>query len=268
MWMTRNALVTGASRGIGEGIAMALAEAGYDIVFCHHHDNANAARVKEVIESKYGRRCEWLEGDLSTETFPSELFQFAAAKLGTIHVLINNAGQSLFEPILDLTLETTNRLFGLNYRAPLLLMQAVASHLIQRNMPGSIVNVASTRGFRAYPEDAVYGGLKAALIRSTESIALDLAPYGIRVNCVAPGAIQVDPSERATRFYETLGKRIPLGRAGTPTDIGRAVAWLVSDQASYVTGTTLRVDGGLILPGMPEHVPDGYGNYGWGVMRD
>jgi len=266
--MSKNALVTGASSGIGEGIAYALAAEGYTITFVHHHDADNANRVKSKIENEFDVPCHVLEGNLATEQFPLKVVEYAVENMGAIDVLINNAGRSPFEKILDMKLDTTNDVFGLNFRAPLLLTQAVAKHMIENDIRGSIVNTASTRGFRAYSGDAVYGGLKAALIRATQSIALDLAPYGIRVNCVAPGAIQVRHSEQIDTFYATLGKRIPLGREGTPNDIGNAVAFLVSDKASYITGTTLQVDGGLILPGMPEHVPDGYSNYGWGVILD
>lgn len=266
--MPKCALVTGASSGIGEGIAIALAKEGYTITFVHHKDTENANRVQEKIEKDFHVPCYVLEGNLATEEFPLEVVRFAERQMGTIDVLINNAGRSPFENILDMNLETTNQVFGLNFRAPLLLMQAVAKHMVKNKIQGSIVNTASTRGFRAYPGDAVYGGLKAALIRATQSIALDLAPYGIRVNCVAPGAIQVRHGEGIDAFYETLGKRIPLGRQGKPSDIGNAVAWLVSDKASYITGTTLQIDGGLILPGMPEHVPNGYSNYGWGIIQE
>ena len=108
--------------------------------------------------------------------------------------------------------------------------------------------------------------MKAALLKATEAIALDLAPYGIRINCVAPGAIQVRHSESVNHHYKALGEKIPLGRAGTPEDIGDAVAWLVSERASYVTGITVKVDGGLILPGMPEHMSS-MSEHGWGFIK-
>jgi glucose 1-dehydrogenase len=127
---------------------------------------------------------------------------------------------------------------------------------------GSIIHITSTRAHRAYPYDSIYGSMKAALTRASETMALEFAPYGIRVNCVAPGAIA---RETNTEHGNKLGKKIPLGRMGTPADIGNAVAWLCSDEASYITGTTLRVDGGLIIPGMPEDVSPQAG-YGWGLI--
>jgi len=140
-------------------------------------------------------------------------------------------------------------------------MRAATRHMKDEKIQGNIINIASTRGKRAYPDDAVYGGTKAALIRATESVALECAPYGIRVNCIAPGATRVRDGNDL--FYEKLGNKIPLKRMGTPADIGQVVVWLVSDQASYITGETIKIDGGLILPGMPEDVSPEAG-YGWG----
>lgn len=150
--------------------------------------------------------------------------------------------------------------------------------MIDNGIRGSLVNISSSRGERAYANAGIYCGIKACLNHMAEAFALDLAPYGIRVNNVAPGAVRVRTDEellsmtqgKATDyfwdkeflknpelvddhdFWDLLGPRIPLGRVGTPEDIGRAVAFLASEKASYITGVTLRVDGGLILPGMPE----------------
>jgi glucose 1-dehydrogenase len=128
---------------------------------------------------------------------------------------------------------------------------------------GSIVHITSTRAHSAHPYDSIYGSMKAAMTRAAETMALEFASSGIRVNCVAPGAIAREPN---TERGNKLGKKIPLGRMGTPVDIGNAVAWLCSDEASYITGITLRVDGGLILPGMPEDVSPQAG-YGWGIIQ-
>lgn len=142
----------------------------------------------------------------------------------------------------------------------------------EHGIHGSIINITSSRGERAYPGDGIYGACKAGLNRAVESFALDVAPYGIRINNVAPGSIQVrtgeEPDEKTLHMmeiYAQLGKRIPLGRMGRPEDIGKAVAYLASEDASYITGITLRVDGGLILPGMPEHSPDS--GIPWGFFR-
>lgn len=190
-------------------------------------------------------------------------------EMGVPCVLVNNAGRTRMESILDMTPETVDELINLDLKNYLFCMQAAATQMVRAKISGSIINITSTRAERAYPCDAVYGGVKAALNRASQSAALDLAPYGIRVNCVAPGAIAVRSKEYLQKlsiipvdFWDELGTRIPLGRSGTPEDIANAVAFLASDQASYITGEILRVDGGLILPGMPEQR-----GHSWGATK-
>ncbi|PZE20628.1 SDR family NAD(P)-dependent oxidoreductase [Paenibacillus xerothermodurans] len=262
----KTAVVTGGSMGIGRGIALALAAEGYDLVIAHYQEPAEAAEVADRIQREYGRDCFVFQGDLGKHETPEKLLEFAAATLGDIHVLVNNAGLKGTTNILNIDPGYMDRIIATNFRAPILLMQLIAKHMITRGVKGSIVNITSSRAQRAYPGDVVYGGLKAALERAAQSIALDLAPYGIRVNCVAPGAIKVRDDEQHNVFYQALGPRIPLERPGTPEDIGNAVAWLVSDKSSYVTGIVVRVDGGLILPGMPER--DSHAVWGAVPRRD
>jgi NAD(P)-dependent dehydrogenase (short-subunit alcohol dehydrogenase family) len=248
----KTALVTGGSRGIGRGIAFELAKAGYDLTIGHWEDDVNAAATAERIRAEWGRRCLIAPGDLADPATPAAIVGAALKEMGRIDVLVNNAGICKFRSVTELSLEETDRLIQVNFRAPLLMMKEVSRHMREAGIRGSILNVTSSRAERAYPGDAVYGGLKAALKRASESAALDLAQYGIRVNCIAPGATllreDVSPSEG-------LGRRIPLGRMGKPEDMGHIAVWLSSDQASYITGITVRADGGLILPGMPENEP-------------
>lgn len=136
----------------------------------------------------------------------------------------------------------------------------------EKGIRGSIVNITSTRAFRSYPEDALYGAAKAGLTRAAESMATELAPFGIRMNCVAPGATRVRGDGSDADLRSGFAPKIPLGRYGTPREMGYAVAWLCSEQAAYITGTTIKIDGGLILPGMPED-PSPEAGYGWGRMR-
>jgi glucose 1-dehydrogenase len=248
----KKALVTGASRGIGKGIALAMASEGYDLCITYSKSKDEAESVAATIRNAHGRRCIILHADMDKENDPGRVVERAASELGQIDVLVNNAGKTIFEPITEMTEENLNYLINLDFKAYLLAARAASKHMIERQIKGSIINITSTRGKRAYPGDAVYGGMKAALERAMESIALDLAPYGIRVNCIAPGAIRVRDTVEAKKFYESLSKRIPLGREGVPSDIGNAVVWLASEKASYITGTTLKIDGGLTLPGMPE----------------
>ncbi|MBB6670979.1 SDR family NAD(P)-dependent oxidoreductase [Cohnella nanjingensis] len=249
MDIRRTALVTGGSRGIGRGIAMAFAEAGYDVTIGHWQDDGQAAATAAVIRDRWGRDCHVVPGDLSDAATATATAAEAIGRMGQIDVLVNNAGICLFDGIAEQSPDALDLLLMLNFRAPLLLMKEVSRHMIAAGIRGSLLNITSSRAERAYRGDAVYGGLKAGLKRASESVALDLAPHGIRVNCVAPGAILV---RAPSVFSDELGPRIPLGRMGLPEDVGRICVWLASESSAYVTGINLRADGGLILPGMPE----------------
>ena len=257
----KTALVTGGSSGIGQGIAEVLAEEGYDVAITYGKNPDGAEATKAAIEA-LGRRCFVYQASLQEADVPEKTVKQAIADLGHIDLLVNNAGRSTRESVLTLRAENLDYLFSLNYRAYILTTGAVARHMVLNGIKGSIIFITSTRAERAYPDDLLYGGLKAAQKRSCESIAMDLAPHGIRVNCVAPGATIV--REDGGRWQNSLGVRIPIGRLGTPRDNGHIVAFLASEKAGYITGTTVRVDGGLILPGMPEGDFDNAQKRGWG----
>ena len=259
--MNKIAIVTGASQGIGRGIALKLAKEGYDIAFSFFSATQRAEELCAEIQSTTAQRCAMYCVDMRKDGAGAKFVNQVSEEMGVPCVLVNNAGRTRMESILDMTPETVDELINLDLKNYLFCMQAAATQMVRAKISGSIINITSTRAERAYPCDAVYGGVKAALNRASQSAALDLAPYGIRVNCVAPGAIAVRSKEYLQKlsiipvdFWDELGTRIPLGRSGTPEDIANAVAFLASDQASYITGEILRVDGGLILPGMPEHV--------------
>jgi glucose 1-dehydrogenase len=245
------AIVTGASRGIGRGVALKLAEQGYHLVITHLDEVSEAEEVAHEISTKYQRSCHIVQCDLTLSESAIKVVEDAVQIFGKIDVLVNNAGVTMFNEIKEMPIERIDYMMNLDFRAPMLLIKYIANHMIDNQITGSIVNIGSSRAERAYPQDSIYGGMKAALVRASQSIAIELAPHGIRVNTVSPGAIQVRDDLKG--FYNKLGNRIPLGRVGTPEDIGRAVIWLCSEEASYITGVNMRVDGGLILPGMPEH---------------
>jgi glucose 1-dehydrogenase len=247
-------LVTGASRGIGTGIALVMAKTGYDIAITYTEQKTKAEEVAAQIR-QMGRRVTIIQGDLLKEEVPAQIVEQCIKEMGHIDVLVNNAGQTIIGHILDMKLDQINSLLNLDFRSYVLMTQLVARHMRDQGIKGSIINITSTRGDRAYCCDGVYGGVKAALSRATQSFALDLGAFGIRVNCVAPGAIPTPATLEDKRMkiqYDDFAQRIPLKRFGTSEDIGNAVAWLASDQSSYITGQTLNVDGGLIIPGMPE----------------
>jgi NAD(P)-dependent dehydrogenase (short-subunit alcohol dehydrogenase family) len=271
----KKAIITGASRGIGRGIALVLAEKGYDIAFSYSSAREEAEKTAQEIE-KRGRRAYFFAAQLQEKGAGIAFFNNAVEKLGGLDLLVNNAGVTIFESLLELTEEKLDFLINLDYRNYVIMIREAALYMVKRGIKGSIICITSSRGERAYPGDGIYGGLKAGLARAIQSFALDLAPYGIRINNVAPGAIRIRSAEEIVRdklpvsadFWDTLGGVIPLGRSGTPQDIGTAVAFLASNEASYITGVTLRVDGGLILPGMPEKQDDPEAaGHGWGYSR-
>ncbi len=272
----KKAVVTGASRGIGKGIARVLAAEGYDLALSYHSKEEEAQKVKTELEQAYGVQCFLFQAKLEADGAGVRLFKEASERLGRVDLLVNNAGITKFEHILDLTEETLDLLIALDFRNYILMIREAARHMAENGVRGSVVNITSSRGERAYPQDAVYGGLKAGLNRAIQSMALDVAPYGIRINNVAPGAIRIRTREEILQddrlevqedFWDRLGQRIPLERSGMPEDIGKTVAFLASDAASYITGVTLRVDGGLAIPGMPEAETDAREDRGWGYHK-
>lgn len=270
----KKAIITGGSRGIGKGIVLEFASRGYDVAFSYRSADEEAHKLTEELRSRYGVAAECFKSSMEVEGQGLAFFHEAVEALGGLDVFVNNAGTTRFENLLDMTPEIFNMLIDLDLKNYVVLMQAAARYMMDHATPGSIINITSSRGERAYPGDGIYGGCKAFLNRAVQSFALDLAPYGIRVNNVAPGTTQVRqadelPPDRAFMLdvYRDLGKRVPLGRMGTPEDMAKAVAFLASDDASYITGITLRVDGGLILPGMPERVQPGDELNPWGFFR-
>lgn len=250
--MIKHAFVTGGSHGIGRGIVLSLARAGMDVAFTYNSRKEDAEAVKEEV-NQAGRRCFFYQASMEEEGVAEEATGRAIEDLGGIDVLACNAGRTIHNDTVHLERDTVDFIYRLNYRSYLMCAKVAAADMEARACGGSIVFIASTRGIRAYPEDSVYGGMKAALIRSAQSMALDLAKEKIRVNCVAPGATKIDGKYSAEDLSGGFAPKIPLSRFGSPFDIGAAVRFLASDDAAYVTGETLRVDGGLILPGMPEH---------------
>ena len=274
----KKAIITGAAIGMGRGIAAVLAEEGYDIAFSYYQDGEAAIETTMSMLRERGAKAWYFQADLSKPNAAGEFFDRAVESLGGLDLLVNNAGVNIPLPLQDITEDNFDYLISLDLRAYVMMMRHAARYMIDHGIRGSLVNISSSRGERAYANAGVYCGIKACLNHMAEAFALDLAPYGIRVNNVAPGAVRVRSDEELLSmtqgketdyfwdkeflenpdlvndhdFWDLLGPRIPLGRTGVPEDIGRAVAFLASEKASYITGITLRVDGGLILPGMPE----------------
>ena len=248
--MSKVVLVTGAGRGIGRGIALEFARQGYDVVIHHRRTPEGAEQLAREIQA-LGRKAEILAGDPSDVNVPVRIIDEAFEKMGRLDVLVNNAGITIFKPFLEMDLEQLELCYKVDFRAAFLCAQRVAQLMVETGTRGSIINITSVHQERTNDRDTVYGPMKAALARATESMAYELAPYGIRVNAVAPGmTLNREPEGRRKAYVATVQQSIPLRRAGRVEDVAKAVVWLASDEADYVTGITLRVDGGLNLPMM------------------
>lgn len=248
----KKAVVTGASRGIGKGIARCLAREGYDLAVSYATQREEAQTLSRELEEEYGGKCFFFQASLERPGAGVELLEKSVEALGGLDLLVNNAGVTRFENLLDMTPEVFDLLFNLDFKNYILMMQAAARYMVRHKVRGSLVNITSSRGERAYAGDFLYGGLKAGLNRAIQSIALDLAPYGIRVNNVAPGATRVREKEELETqgqpdFWDDLGRKIPLERCGTPQDMGEAVAFLASEKAAKYP-CSYREPGWLLAP--------------------
>ena len=233
----RVALVTGANTGIGHAIAERLQRDGFALGFATHERDEEAREACERLSAT--GRVHWVTGDLAERDTPARLVRETVDALGRLDVLVNNAGLSSAKPVLELTAEDFDTMFDVDVRAAFLASQEAARAMEGRG--GVIVNITSVhetvprRGF------ALYAAAKAAVGMLTRGLALELAERNIRVVAVAPGAIATERNEEA----DALAPEVPLGRPGEPKEIAALVAYLVSDEARYVTGTSVLIDGGM-----------------------
>ena len=276
----KKAIVTGASRGIGNGIATCLAADGYDLAITYYHAREKADELAEKLKNDFGTTCYVYQASVENVGVVEGIIKDATEKLGGLDFMCNNAlalGYMGGE-LLDITDETLDLMLSANVRSFVEAMRAAARIMVKNGTAGNIVNVTSIRGERAFPGAGLYCGFKAGINHLSRTFALDMAPYGIRINCVEPGYTKVRTddemraegvSEAELKEWDREGKKVPLGRAGTPIDVGHLVAFLASDKASYITGACIPVDGGIMLPGMPTEVGIGTEEItrGWGAYK-
>jgi len=243
----KTALVTGANGGLGSHFAQTLAKAGAKVaVAARRLDSLRA--VKDAITAA-GGRAEPVALDVTDPASVAQAFEGAAATLGPITIVVNNAGIAVTKPLLEHTEEDWQQVIEVNLNGAWRVAQAAARHMVKHEQGGSIVNIASILGLRVSAQVPSYAASKAALIQLTKAMALELARYRIRVNALAPGYVETGINRE---FFESdagqaLIKRVPQRRIGRPEELDGALLLLASDAGSYTTGAILAVDGGHLV---------------------
>ena len=240
------ALVTGSSSGIGEAIALRFAREGADVAVHFHREEDEARRVAAEIE-KLGRKSVALGANVGAAAEAEKLVRDAHAALGRLDILVNNAGVEIREPFVDVSEEHFDLVLGINLKGAFFAAQAAAKLMIDAG-GGRIVNVSSIHEDIAFLQYATYAASKGGVRMLTRTICQELAPHGITVNDIAPGAIATPINKRTLGdgdLLHALQEVIPAGRLGDPDEVASVAVFLASDEAAYVTGSTYYVDGGM-----------------------
>lgn len=238
------ALVTGASRGIGKGIALALAERGADVIINYSTDSDGATRVADEI-SAMGRKAVTIAADVTNQTAVEKMFAEIKKEFGKLDILVNNAGISQAKDIFEMELSDWEKVMDVNLKS-VFLCSKYAMEIMKVQGFGRIISISSQAGERGALFGHIhYAASKSGVLALTKTLARTAAPYGITANCVAPGVIFTDFTHKVHTDEEidALEKSIPLG-LGNPKDVAAAVVYLASDEARYVTGATIDVNGG------------------------
>ena len=240
----RKVLVTGSGTGLGREIAIEFGRQGADVVVHYAHSSEGAASAVSEIQALGGKAIA-VKADLQNVQQAIDLANNAIDFLGGMDVLINNAGITMTLEFEEVKPEQYDMLYNVNVRAQYFIIQTVLPAMLRAGK-GVVINLSSVHGFRAFKGHSVYAGTKGAINSYTRELAIELAPKGIRVNAIAPGAVPVENHFKESKSSNTdaLGKLIPCGFAGEPIDIAKAAIFLASDDARYIVGQTIIIDGG------------------------
>lgn len=242
----KTALITGGSKGLGQAMARVFAEAGADIAICSRHE-AELAPALDAILSGTSARGRWFVADLSQRRGTEDLAKAVLSACGRVDILVNNAGSNIPEAVDQIHDENWDRILELNLSSCMALTRALAPGMKERRW-GRVIHISSVMGLTSKAGRATYSATKAALIGMARAQALDLGAFGVTVNCIAPGPFLTDlPASVLTPAeQQTFAERTALGRWGDPRELAGTALLLASDAGSYITGTTLVVDGGLL----------------------
>jgi len=242
------ALVTGAQKGIGRGIAIAFAAAGADVAIDWLDDEGEAREVAAAVVS-HGRRAITIQADMAKLADVQEMVAAVVTEFGGIDILVNNAGVFPRVPFLEITEADWDFVQNVNLKGAVFCAQAAAKAMVAAERAGSIINITSGAAFRGSPNGVHYVASKGGVVSMTRQMALELAPHRIRVNAIAPGLTDTDQPRYGSTEEEiaAMAASNPLGRIAQPADIADAAVFLASDAARFVTGHTLHVNGGSLL---------------------
>jgi 3-oxoacyl-[acyl-carrier protein] reductase len=244
----KKAIITGSARGIGKAIARKFLQEGAH-VFLVDIQEERLLKTRDELASLGGEVQTYI-ADVSKKAQVQSLRETVLKTWGEVDILVNNAGIAIVENFLDLKEENWDRTLEVNLKSMFLVSQVVAREMVKRGRGGAIVNMASTNGLLGEAGLAHYNASKAGVILLTKTLAIELAPYNIRVNCVCPGFIKTELAAEAgfdDTFIAEYVKKIPLNRHGKPEEVANVFAFLASDEASFITGASIVIDGGQII---------------------